>query len=215
MTETMTLYIGNRNLSSWSLRPWLLMRQLKVPFHEVVLELDRRETRDEIRRHSPSGKVPVLEVDGATVWDSLAITELIHELFPDRGVWPTDRKRRAWARSIVAEMHSSFADLRKELSMNITGRFPKHHLSTSAQHDVDRVMAIWREARLASVGEGPFLFGSFSAADAFYAPVVTRFQTYVVPVTEEARVYMDTILSLEPMRAWIDAARVEVETKAR
>ena len=213
MTETMTLYIGNRNLSSWSLRPWLLMRQLKIPFHEVLLELDRRETRDEIRRHSPSGKVPVLEVDGMAVWDSLAITELLHELFPDRGVWPTDKKHRAWARSIVAEMHSGFADLRKELSMNFAARYPKHHLSTSAQHDVDRVVAIWREARQASAAEGPFLFGAFSAADAFYAPVVTRFQTYVVPVPEAAQAYMDTILSLEPMRSWIDGARLEVEAK--
>ncbi|MFO0727342.1 MAG: glutathione S-transferase family protein [Myxococcota bacterium] len=211
MFATVTLYIGNRNLSSWSLRPWLLMRQLKIPFDEVMLELDRRETRQRIRAHSPSGKVPVLELEGFPVWDSLAIVETLAELYPARGIWPSEQRARMRARSVVAEMHAGFPDLRKELSMNITARIHKPHLSTAAQLDVDRVQALWKDARDHFGQGGPFLFGNFSAADAFYAPVVTRFVTYGVPVSPESQAYMDTILALDPMMEWIAGARAEVQ----
>lgn len=210
-----TLYIGNKNLSSWSLRPWLAMKTAKIPFEEAVIRLQTSESKGRILVHSPSGKVPALKIDenGAsqTVWDSLAICETLAERHPDARLWPEKVGTRAHARSIVAEMHSGFPDLRRVLSMEIAARHPTPALEDQVQTDIARIIAIWTGALGTHGGEDGFLFGRFSIADAFFAPVVTRFETYAIHLPAVAQAYAQRVLALPAMHEWTAAAKAEAE----
>jgi glutathione S-transferase len=208
-----TLYIGNKNLSSWSLRPWLAMKTAKLPFEEAVIRLHRSESKGRILLHSPSGKVPALKIEegGAsqTVWDSFAICETLAERHPEAKLWPDAAAARAQARSVAAEMHSGFADLRRALSMEIAARYPTPALDDQVQADIARIIAIWTRALAAHEGEGGFLFGRFSIADAFFAPVVTRFETYAIHLPAVAQAYAQRVLALPAMHEWAAAAKAE------
>jgi len=204
-----TLVIGNKAWSSWSLRPWLMMKVAGIPFEEIKLGLRRLDTRERFLAHSPAGKVPVLKDDGAVIWDSLAILEYLHERYPEAGVWPADPLARALARSASAEMHSGFPDMRRVLSMDLQRPRTPVEMDAGTARDVARVQDLWREARGRFGAGGPFLFGRFSAADAYYAPVVTRFDTYAVRVDGTAQAYMDAVLALPAMQQWTAAARRE------
>jgi glutathione S-transferase len=214
MSARYTLYIGTKNISSWSLRPWLAMKMAKLPFEEVVIKLRTPESKARIQPHSPSGKVPALKIAGqgesATIWDSLAICETLAERHAAARLWPEDATTRAQARSITAEMHSGFPDLRTVLTMDIAARHPTPALGDAVQRDVSRVIAIWTSA-LSESGKrgGGFLFGQFCLADAFYAPVVTRFETYGIHLPAIAQAYAQRILALAPMREWEAAAKIE------
>jgi glutathione S-transferase len=205
----LTLYLGNKNYSSWSLRGYLMALQVSDKVEDLVIPLFRDGYREAIAEQSPSGLVPAMRHDDIVVWDSLAIGEYLAETFPDDGLWPADREARAWARSISAEMHSGFAAIRSEMPMNIRARIEKE-LSPDAQRDVARVLEIWRQTRSRFAGGGRFLFGDgFGIADCMYAPVVTRFVTYGVDVDEDGRAYMDAVLATPGMLAWTAAARAE------
>jgi glutathione S-transferase len=198
----MILVIGNWNYSSWSMRPWIALRTFGFGFDVSRIPLYGPGAKEEILKHSPAGKVPVL-IDGTTVvWDSLAILEYLAEKKP--ALWPSDPALRARARSVAAEMHSGFSDLRQHMSMNVRKRYPGKGRTPGALADVERIQAIWSAAR------GPFLFGAFSAADAMYAPVVLRFRTYEVEVRNKA--YYEAMLALPAMKEWIAAAEREAET---
>jgi glutathione S-transferase len=212
----MQLVIGNKNYSSWSMRPWVLMTHFDLPFEEVKMRIDGYEPGSEFKRRigafSPAGRVPVL-IDGElTVWDSLAISEYLAEKFPQRRLWPEDAHRRARARSVVAEMHSGFSALRSHFGMNVEARLPEVgarvlESEPAARADLQRVTALWEDA-LAESG-GPFLFGEFSIADAFYAPVVTRLQTYGLPAPAAATDYMARVLATPAVAAWMRGALEE------
>jgi glutathione S-transferase len=206
---TLTLTIGNKNYSSWSLRPWLAMKVAKVPFQEVVIPLGQPDTKKRIADISPNGKVPVLNHDGLIIHDSLAICEYIAETFPHTELWPDERVDRAVARSLCAEMHSGFPALRTALVMNVRRRFHPFYVRAEVLADIDRILRIWTQQREAYAMKGPFLFGPFSITDAFFAPVVTRFETYGVSVNHASRAYMDEILNLPAIREWIKAAEEE------
>ena len=206
----LTLVIGNKNYSSWSLRPWLMLKGAGLPFEEVNVPLyTDAADKQRILDHAPSGKVPILIDDDVTIWDSLAIIEYLAERFPQAGVWPTDRAARALARSISAEMHSGFMALRNECGMNIHRPVQAKVLSADAKGNVARVDEIWRDCRKRFGKDGSFLFGRFSAADAMFAPVVHRFLTYAVDVSPEARGYIATMTAFGPFREWTDAALKE------
>jgi glutathione S-transferase len=206
---SLTLIIGTKTWSSWSLRPWVAMKEAKLPFKEMVIHLRQSDTKARILEYSPAGKVPIL-IDGRElVWDSLAILDYLAARFPEAKMWPHDFAALALARSISAEMHSGFPDLRRELSMDIGADLPTPALSPAAAADVERVQAIWRDARGRFGGAGPFLFGRFSNADAMYAPVVTRFRTYNMPVDPVCAAYMQAVLSLPSMMEWYRAADEE------
>jgi glutathione S-transferase len=207
----LTLVIANKNYSSWSMRPWVLMKQLGIPFDEVQLRFNSTEWDAQIARWSPSRLVPVLWRGEQSVWDSLAIMETLHEWFPDRAVWPQDPLARAFARSIAAEMHSGFRDLRGKMPMNIRGSHPGKGLTAEVQANIDRIQALWAEARRRFGRSGPFLFGAFCAADAMYAPVVMRFATYGVRLAPEAGAYCDAVRAAPGVRAWMDGALAEKE----
>jgi glutathione S-transferase len=206
----MRLVIGNKNYSSWSLRPWLLLKQLRIPFEEEKLSFNDPAFGARVRALNPAGKVPVL-VDGeVVVWDSLAIVEYVAEKFPDRGVWPAARDARARARTVCAEMHSGFQTLRSRLGMNCELHLPGLILDVATRREVARICAIWADcAQFAMGADGPFLFGPFCAADAYFAPVVRRFLTYEVGLPEAARRYVATIDALPSMKEWVTAARAE------
>jgi glutathione S-transferase len=207
-SASLTLVIGNKNLSSWSLRPWLLLRHFGVPFNEVLLKLDTAEFKDQVRKFSPAGKVPVLTHGDLRLWDSLAISEYVNEVFLQGKGWPADPVKRANARAIVCEMHSSFAALRKQMSMNLQRQASPVNLDADAQADVARVQEIWQQARAVAVG-GPFLFGEFCIADAFYAPVATRFTNYAVTMDAVSTDYVKSLYALAAMKEWIAAALSE------
>lgn len=201
-----TLVIANKCYSSWSLRPWLLLNGLGIAFDEVLIPLGQPDTASRIREHSPAGRLPVLKDGDVTVWDSLAIMEYAAERWPQARVWPEDRTARALARSISAEMHSGFGALRNGCPMNLGKRFGPAERGEAVARDVARIDALWRDARARFGGGGPFLFGAFSAADAMYAPVATRFDTYSVAVSPVSRAYMDAVLGLPAFQAWRAAA---------
>jgi glutathione S-transferase len=201
-----TLVIGNKLYSSWSMRPWLLLRQLGIAFDEVVIPLHQPDTQAQILKHSPAGKVPILIEGDVTVWESLAIMDHVGETYDDAEVWPRDPHARAMARSIAAEMHAGFQALRSNCPMNLGKTFGERDRGPEVARDVARVTEIFREARARFGAGGPFLFGEFSAADAMYAPVVTRLDTYAIPVDRVTRDYMDAILSLPAYREWLEAA---------
>lgn len=207
-----TLVIANRIYSSWSLRPWLLMRELAIPFDEVVIPLDEPDTRSRILAYSPAGRVPTLVDGDVTVWDSLAIMEYLAERYGQGRVWPADPKARALARSISAEMHAGFPALRSACPMNLAKRYAGRDRGEAVARDVARIAAMWADARARFGTAGPFLFGLFCAADAMYAPVVTRLDTYGFEVDAPTRAYMDAILSLPGFAAWREAALAETWT---
>jgi glutathione S-transferase len=206
----LTLVIGNKNVSSWSMRPWVAARAFGIPFTEVVLLLDQPDTAANIARYSHAGRVPVLVAGDITVWDSLAIAEYLAEQFPDKHMWPQDVAARALARSVVAEMHSGFTGLRSAMSMNIKARLPGRGRTAEAQADIGRICEIWEEC-LARFGHRGFLFGEFSIADAFFAPVVTRFQTYGVALAPALQAYCERVLAHPAVAAWVAGALLETE----
>jgi glutathione S-transferase len=206
----LTIYLGNKNYSSWSLRPWLALKRTGAQFDEVVIPLDQPTTRATILKYSPSGRVPVLLHGDFAVWDSLAICEYLAERFPDARLWPADGAARAVARSASAEMHSGFAALRQHLPMNIRSSFPGRGVTPEVQADINRIMALWRDCRTRfGEGNGEFLFGGFTIADAMYAPVVSRFRTYKIELEREAEAYCEAIMALPAMQEWAAAARNE------
>ncbi|WP_420994056.1 glutathione S-transferase family protein [Cupriavidus sp. 30B13] len=205
----MKLVIGNKNYSSWSLRPWLLMRQAGIAFEEINVRLSTPEFDALVARHSPAGKVPVLVDGDLAVWDTLSIAEYLAERFPDKQLWPAERSARALARSVCAEMHAGFGNLRSQMPMNVTAVLPGLGWNVAVQRDVDRIAAIWTDLRARFGAGGPFLFGAFTVADAYFAPVVSRFATYGTHLPDEAKRYADFILALPTMQAWIADAREE------
>jgi len=207
----MQLVIGNKNYSSWSMRPWVLLREAGIAFEEVQLKFDDSGKPAGIERFPVAGKVPVLIIDGEPVWDTLAICETLAERFSDKHLWPTDARARQVARSVCAEMHSGFQGLRGAMPMNIRSRHPGKGMNPDSKRDIDRVVAIWSSCRERFGKDGALLFGRFSIADAYYAPVVTRFQTYAVELPRAAQAYCDAVLALGGVRAWMDAARRETE----
>jgi glutathione S-transferase len=206
----LTLVIGNKNYSSWSMRPWVAAVGAGIPFTEVRILLDKEDTSANIARYSAAGRVPVLLAGEMTIWDSLAICEYLAEQFPDKHLWPQDVAARALARSVVAEMHSGFPDLRSAMSMNIRARLPGRGRTPGAQADIGRICEIWEEC-LSRFGHHRFLFGDFSIADAFFAPVVCRFQTYVVALAPALQAYCERVLAHPAVARWVDEAMRETE----
>lgn len=207
--DDLILVIGNKNYSSWSLRPWLALKQAGTQFRELVIPLYRPESRDKLLEQSPSGRVPALRHGRVVVWDSLAICEYVAELFPESGLWPAEREARAVARSMCAEMHSGFAALRANMGMNARAHLPGLGRTPDSLRDIDRVRSLWTDARRRFGKDGPFLFGRFSIADAMYAPVVLRFRTYEVELDAPLREYCAAMLALPALEEWIAAARTE------
>ena len=205
------LVIGNKNYSSWSMRPWVLLRQAEIPFEEVQLKFDQDVRVIGVEKYSPTGKVPVLMIDGEPVWDTLAIAEAVAELFPEKQLWPEEPRARRVARSACAEMHSGFQALRSRMPMNIRTRYPGKGMTPESRKDIERVIELWTHCRERFGGAGNFLFGRFSIADAFYAPVVMRFQGYAVDVPPVAQAYCGAVQSLAAVREWIEAAKREPE----
>ena len=202
------IIVGNKKYSSWSLRPWLVLKHAGEPFEEIVVPLDMPDTAANIRKYSPSGRVPALIDGDITVWDSLAIAEYLHEKFPAKRLWPKDVAQRARARSLAAEMHSGFTNLRNDCSMKIVQQYPYKPLRPETQAEVDRIVAIWEESLKRS--GGPFLFGKeLCIADAFYAPVVSRVRTYSIPVSGAAKSYCETIWAWPALQAWVADAQRE------
>jgi glutathione S-transferase len=200
------LVIGSKNFSSWSLRGWLALEHTGAPYEEICISFGAPDWRDQVKRHSPSGKVPYL-IDGALgIWDSLAIAEYLHEKFPAAKLWPGDSAARAVARSVCAEMHSGFGALRASMPMDLQANAPGKGHTPEALADAARVQAIWRDCRARFAAGGPFLFGAFSAADCFYAPVVFRFHSYAVAVDANARSYCDAVAAHPSVAKWRAAA---------
>jgi len=210
----MKLYIGNKNYSSWSMRPWVLLRHFGIAFDEVMLRFDGMGPGSAFKRAalalSPAGRVPVLEVDGLRIWDTLAIAETLAERFPEHPIWPRDAAARALARSLCAEMHAGFGALRNAFPMNIELALPEIGARVLAEQpaaraDLDRIVGMWRDALGAG---GPFLFGAFGNADAYYAPVVARIRSYALPVPPVLSAYIDRVWSSPGVAAWVrDALR--------
>jgi glutathione S-transferase len=208
---TLKLVIGNKNYSSWSMRPWLALRASDIAFEEIFIPLytDNPADKDRILSFTRSGKVPCLIDGDVTVWDSLAIIEYVAERFPAAKLWPEDRATRAHARSISAEMHSGFLPLRNECGMNLHRPIGGVQLSADARANVARIDQIWSECRARYGKSGPFLFGAFGAADAMFAPVVHRFRTYAVDVSPVAKAYMETMMALPAFAEWTRAGLAE------
>jgi Glutathione S-transferase len=210
----LTLVIGNKAFSSWSLRPWLALKHTGRPFAEIVIPLRQPDTAARIREHSPSGRVPCLRHGDRVIWDSLAICEYLAETFPEAKLWPDDAHARAVARSVSAEMHGGFMALRTHMSMDLKAMLPGAGRNAESEADIARVTTLWRDSReqfgkAAGQDEGPFLFGRFSIADAMYAPVVTRFITYGVELDATGRAYVDAVMNLPAMKDWVAAAKAE------
>ncbi|MBC7833219.1 MAG: glutathione S-transferase family protein [Hyphomicrobium sp.] len=213
------LVIGNKNWSSWSLRPWLAMRRLGLPFEEINVRLRQADSKAAILKFSPSGLVPLLLDGDLAVWDSLAIIEYLAEQHPDKPMWPADRRARALARSVSAEIHSGFAPLRQSCAMEILADKPLEPVPEAVETDIRRIVAVWRECRSRFGAGGPFLFGEISAADAMYAPVASRFRTYIPDLGRygddgTAAGYVTTIFAMPEVGAWIDGAREQVAEQA-
>jgi glutathione S-transferase len=201
------LVIGNRNYSSWSLRPWLALKQAGLPFDEIVIRLDEIGAKAQIYKYSPSGKVPCLIDGDALIWDSLSICEYLAEQSPS--LWPSDSRMRAEARSVSAEMHSGFSALRQGMPMDISASKPYDGRSAEVLADISRIVAIWESCRARFSAQGPFLFGKFSIADAMFAPVVWRFKTYAVELPAASRDWVETLCALPAMQQWRDLALAE------
>lgn len=215
MASTLTLVIGNKNYSSWSMRPWVALRGCGVAFTEKLLKFHSQQWQDSIGTWSPSGLVPVLwegaPGSGFATWDTLAIIERAHELSPGAGLWPADPRARARARSICAEMHGGFRALRGAMPMNIRNRYPGKGMSPEVANDIERISALWTAARAEFGRGGPYLFGAFSAADGYFAPIATRFVTYDVKLSGEARNFQQALLEAPAVREWSAEAIKETE----
>ena len=208
----MKIIVGNKAYSSWSLRGWLAVKQSGLPFEEITVPMfdEQWEKRREGDEFAPSaGKVPILWDDQAVIWDSLAIVEWLADKTDRARFWPRDDAARGMARSMAAEMHSSYANLRRELSMNVRKNFPTPELHDAVKEEIVRILELWAQARARHGSGGPYLFGTFGAADIMFAPVVTRFVTYAIPVPRFAAAYIETILDHAWMQEWIDAAQDE------
>lgn len=203
-----TLVIANKCYSSWSLRPWLLLRQMGVAFDEILIPLDLPDTKAKVLQYSPAGKVPILIDGDVTVWESIAIMEYVGDAF-GAPVWPQDRKARAMARAVAAEMHAGFSALRSACPMNLGKKYAQKDRGEAVARDVARFTEIVRQARESFGAGGPFLFGAFSAADAMYAPLVTRLDTYSIALDAQTRAYVDAILSLPAFQEWRASALEE------
>ncbi len=210
------LYIGNKNYSSWSMRPWVLLRQAGIPFEEVMVRFDSFDPGSQFKRSlgdvSPTGKVPVLVDDGLVVWDTLAIAEYVAERFPDKQLWPADPKARAQARSVCAEMHSGFSALRSACPMNVEASLPDTGAfiwrdKPAVRSDVERLVQMW--TGLLEAHGGPLLFGAFSIADAYFAPVCMRLHTYALPIPAHIAAYVERVRALPGVQAWITQALAE------
>jgi len=213
MAAEFTLVIGNRNYSSWSLRGWLVAKAAGIEFDEIVIPLDQPDTQTAIRKHSPSGRVPVLKHRGLAVWESLAIAEYLNDLKPEAMLWPDAEAARAHARAISSEVHAGFNELRNSMPMNIRTSYPGRGMTPAVRADIERITSLWRDCRKrfsgsAAKDEG-FLFGTFGAADAMYAPVVTRFRTYDVKLESDSLAYCDAVMRHPAMKEWAAAARNE------
>jgi glutathione S-transferase len=207
----LTLIIGNKNYSSWSLRPWLAMKQFGLDFEEIRIPLYKPESSSQIKKYSPSGKVPTLIHNDLTIWDSLSILEYLAEEFNQLNWFPQDKIARAVARSISAEMHSGFIPLRHNMPMNCRAKLPGKGITPEVEKDINRITTIWHECRQKFGSEGKMLFGEFTIADAMYAPVVLRFITYGVQLNPICQQYVDSILKLSAMQEWIAAGIAETE----
>ena len=209
--KPLKLAIANKNYSSWSMRPWVLLAQAGIAFEEIQLKFSDDGKVPGIERYSPTRQVPVLLVDGEPVWDSLAICEAVAELFPDKRLWPAEARARQVARSICAEMHAGLRNLRGAMPMNIRAALPGKGMSPAVQNDIDRIVEMWESCRARYGRDGELLFGQFSIADAYYAPVATRFLTYAVTLPPAAQRYADALLALPAVRDWMAQARLEPE----
>lgn len=207
------LVIGNKNTSSWSMRAWVAMKAFHIPFEEICILLDRPGTAAQIAEYSLAGRVPVLLADGVTVWDSLAICEFLADQFSLLDLWPQGMAARATARSVCAEMHSSFQALRTDMPMNIQASLPGKGRTAGSQADIGRICEIWEEC-LARYGAHQFLFGDFSIADAYFAPVVMRFNTYAVSLAPALQAYADRVCEHPAVRQWVREALAEPEGDA-
>jgi len=208
-----TLVVGNKNYSSWSMRGGLMVRIAGIECDEIVIPLDLPETAAAIRKHSPSGRVPVLLHRGLAVWESLAIAEYLNDLKPEAGFWPAAVAARAHARSISTEMHAGFTELRTHMPMNIRASYPGKGITPAVRAEIERVTSIWRDCRKRFAGaaakDDGFLFGTFGAADAMYAPVVMRFRTFGVPLDADSEAYATAVMAHPAVKEWIDAAKNE------
>jgi glutathione S-transferase len=215
MPETqLSLVIGNKTWSSWSLRPWLVLKRFQVPFKEIQVQLRQAETKPALLRHSPAGKVPVLQDGDLLIWDSLAIIEYVADLYPDKPIWPRDRIARGVARAVSAEMHSGFQQLREVCPMDLFAKKPMETFPEGVEHNIRRIVQSFRDCRSTYGANGPFLFGAFSAADAMYAPVCSRFRTYVPDLERfgddgTAAAYNETIFAMPEMAEWAEGAKSE------
>jgi glutathione S-transferase len=205
------LIIGNKNYSSWSLRAWFLLREADIDFDEHRIVLDTDDTAREIAEFSPAGRVPVLLLDGIAVWDTLAIAETVAERWPGKRLWPEDAMARAHARSVSAEMHSGFDELRSRMPMNCRAMGRRVALPDELTSDIDRIIDIWSDCHHRYGDSGPWLFGEFSIADAMYAPVVLRLRTYGINLPESAGYYPQRVLQSEAMQEWLLACETETE----
>jgi glutathione S-transferase len=206
---SLRLIVGNKNYSSWSLRPWVALKAAGIDFDEVVIPIYRDDSKPRLLAHSPAGKVPILIDGDVTVWESLAILEHISEKFPAAGLWPADATERSHARAISAEMHAGFAALRRACPMNCRRPAKSRDLSPEVEQDIRRIDSMWSDCRARFGQGGPFLFGRLTAADAMYAPIVLRFETYAIEVSPASRSYMKAVAALPAMREWSAAARAE------
>lgn len=208
------LVIGNKNYSSWSLRPWMALSMAHIPFDETIIPLNRPQTKKLITEHSQAGKVPILRHGKLTIWESLSILEYLAEIFPEKKLWPEGKAARAAARSAASEMHCGFAALRSACPMNLHRPRKAIVLADVVKADIARIDTLWRDCRRAYGKKGRFLFGGFGNADAMFAPVVTRFDTYDIKVSPESRAYVDAVLATPAFQAWKTAALQETWTIA-
>jgi len=206
---SLTLVIGNKNYSSWSLRAWLALELSEAPYEELMVPLYEADSRARLLAHSPTGKVPVLKTEDGPVWDSLAIAEYLAECFPEAHLWPRGQYARALARSVCAEMHSGFAGLRTHLPMDLAREQALTEIPTEAQADIQRICALWADCRARFGEDGPFLFGHASIADAFFAPVAARLHSYRVDLPEVAAAYVATVYQWPAFQRWYQAALQE------
>jgi len=209
------LVIGNKYTSSWSLRPWLALKQAGIPFTEIRINLRAPDKAEQILAHSPAGKVPVLWAGDLMIWDSLAILEFLAERHPDKNLWPTDPDARAIARAASAEMHSGFVPLRERCPMKFLATERQAEQTEAVDANIRRIVALWKECRQRFGADGPFLFGGFSIADAMYAPVASRFRTYVADLCQfgddgTAAAYIEALFALSAMEEWGEGARAEL-----
>lgn len=205
----LVLVIGNKNYSSWSMRPWVLCQYFKIPVQEVLIPLFQPGSKEEILKYSPSGKVPFLRDGKVGVWESLAICEYLAEKFPKKNLWPKDRAARAAARAVSSEMHAGFPNLRKTCPMNVRANKPLAEISAEVEKDVVRIQALWEDCRKKFGKGGEFLFGKFSIADAMFALVVWRFRTYGIKCAGHSEKYCKAMLALAVMKEWEKAAIAE------